>query len=341
MTKPPQIDNFEIVGLLGQGGMATVWKARQRSLDRYVAIKVLAPSYASDPEDIDRFREEARVAAKLTHPGIVQIFDANFQNGSYHFVMELIDGYTIGQWLRRKGCIPMDDALTVAESVAEALDYGWRKFHMVHCDIKPDNIMVDADGSVKVADLGLSRSILAVHKAGPKDEVMGTPAYMSPEQVNGQTDLDCRTDIYALGATLYHLISGRMLFAGDPDQVMDLQVDGQAPALREVQPDATLSCELLIEKMLAKNRDHRPRDWKEVLQDIQRVRRKHPPAGDLPPPGASTLRHDPETPIALPVAPAPPAPTGLRIRWGWLLLAAILVVATALALGWWLCPPAP
>ena len=339
MIRPPQIDHFEIVSLLGQGGMSTVWKARQRSLDRYVAIKVLAPNLASDPADIERFREEARAAGKLAHPGIVQVFDSNFQDGCYHFVMELIDGYTVGQWLRRKGRIPLDDALVVAESVAEAMDYAWQKFRMVHCDIKPDNIMVDADGTVKVADLGLARSIVAVQMGGKRDEVMGTPAYMSPEQVDGQTDLDCRADIYGLGATLYHLISGRMLFSGAPDHVMDMQVTGQAPALREVLPDATMACELLLEKMLAKNRAYRPRDWREVIRDLQRARRKHPPAGDLPPPGASTMRHDLETPHMLPVAPTPAPQPG--IRWGWRIAIAILIVAAALALGWWLCPAAP
>lgn len=339
MMKPPQIDNFEIIGLLGQGGMSTVWKARQRSLDRDVAIKVLAANFASDPNDIDRFREEARVAAKLAHPGVVRVFDANFQNGSYYFVMELIDGYTIGQWLRRKGCLPIDDALVIAEYVAEALDYGWTKFHMVHCDIKPDNIMVDADGTVKVADLGLARSISAVQMGETDDEIMGTPVYMSPEQINGQVDLDCRADIYSLGAMLYHLISGRMLFAGTPDQIMDLQVTGQAPALREVQPKATLACELLIEKMLAKNRVHRPYDWKEVIRDIQRVRRKHPPVGVMLPSGASTMRHDPEIPQFSPEMPTPLS-TRPYIYWWWLILTVIIIMIIAVASGWWLCPSA-
>jgi len=337
MISPPQIDNFDIVGLLGQGGMATVWKARQRSLDRYVAIKVLAPNFASDPADIARFREEAHAAARLAHPGIVQVYDANFQNGSYHFVMELVDGYTLGQWLRRKGRVPLEEALNVAESVAEALDYSWQKFHMVHCDIKPDNIMLDADGTVKVADLGLSRSISAVAQAGGEmEEILGTPAYMSPEQVKGLTDIDCRADIYGLGATLYHLITGRMLFDGSPDRVMEQQVKGQAPAVRELLPETTLACELLIEKMLAKNRDHRPRDWKETIKDVQRARRRHPPAGALPPTGQSSVRRDPETPQALPVAPAPMVQTGFG--WKWYLLLAILVAALALAAGWFLCP---
>jgi serine/threonine protein kinase len=193
---------------------------------------------------------------------------------------------------------------------------------------------------VKVADLGLARSISAVQPGGMSDEVMGTPAYMSPEQVNGQTDLDCRADIYALGATLYHLISGRMLFTGDSQHLMEMQVKGQAPSLRKVQPHATLAAELLIEKMLAKNRNQRPRDWKETIQDIRRARRKRPPVGLLPWPGTSTMQHDPETPHVLAAADAA-TPRAPDFRWGWLIAAAIVIFVVAVILGWLLCPNRP
>jgi len=157
MMTPPVIEGFEIVGLLGQGGMATVWKARQRSLNRLVAIKVLSANVVTGSNDLRQFCEGARITAKISHPGIVQAYDAAFEENLY-FVMELIDGYTVGQWLRRKGRIPLPDALLVTESVAAALDYAWEQVGMVHCDIKPDNIMVDSDGTVKVADLGLSQT---------------------------------------------------------------------------------------------------------------------------------------------------------------------------------------
>lgn len=288
-----KLPNFDVLELLGRGGMASVWKARQISLDRYVAIKILSSSFATDPEDIQRFRMEAQAAGRLKHPGIVQVYDANFTEGVYYFVMELVDGYTMGDFLRRKGKVSVEDALTVAESVAVALDYAWSHYQMVHCDIKPDNIMVDADGTVKVTDLGLSRSLALVktEESGHSDEILGTPAYMSPEQVYGSEKLDCRSDIYELGATLYHLVTGQMLFIGKTDDAMiRCHIDTtQAPDVRTFVPDAGMPFALLLEKMLSKEPAHRPRDWKLVLADLARVRAGHPPWPAIIPPLGSSM----------------------------------------------------
>jgi len=268
MITPPKIEGFDIVGLLGQGGMATVWKARQRSLDRLVAIKVLSSTFSSDPEDIRRFCEEARALAQISHGGIVRAYDASFSNGIY-FVMELIKGYTVGQWQRRKGFIPLEDALTVVENVAIALDYAWIQHRMIHCDIKPDNIMIDSDGAVKVADLGLSRTYLA--NVCVSDEVLGTPHYMAPEQIQGG-EMDCRADIYAMGATLYHMLTGRFLFEGEPMGVLDAHLTKTAPSLRRFKPEIPVPVALMIEKMLAKDPGDRQRDWRQVISDVERVR---------------------------------------------------------------------
>ena len=294
-----KLPNFEVLGLLGRGGMASVWKARQISLDRYVAIKMLSSAFSTDPEDIKRFRMEAQAAARLKHPGIVQVYDANLSDGVYYFVMELVDGYTLGELLRRKGRVSVEDALTVAESVAVALDYAWSLYRMVHCDIKPDNIMVDADGTVKVTDLGLCRTLTRTkteEKIGDADEILGTPAYMSPEQVYGSDKLDCRSDIYELGASLYHMVSGRMLFQGKTDEEMiHCHIDSsQAPDVRTFVPQAGAPFAQLLEKMLAKDPNHRHRDWKLVLADLGRVREGHPPWPALLPPRGSSMRRDVE-----------------------------------------------
>lgn len=291
-----KLPNFEVLGLLGRGGMASVWKARQVSLDRYVAVKILSASFATDPQDVHRFRMEARAAARLKHPGIVQVYDANFSDGVYYFVMELVDGYTMGDLLRRKGKVTVEDALIVAESVAVALDYAWSLYQMVHCDIKPDNIMVDSDGTLKVTDLGLCRSLTLVKggQAGKADEILGTPAYMSPEQVYGSDKLDCRSDIYALGATLYHMVTGQMLFQGKTDdEMIRCHVDNsQAPDVRKLAPLASPVFALLLEKMLAKDPNHRHRDWKLVLADLGRVRENHPPWPALLPPFGSSMKRE-------------------------------------------------
>lgn len=292
------LPNFEVKGLLGRGGMASVWRAQQLSLDRPVAIKILASAFATDPEDVQRFRKEAQHAAQLKHPGIVQIYDANFSDGVYYFVMELVDGYTMGELIRRKGYVAVEDVLIVAESVAVALDYAWTQFKMVHCDIKPDNIMADADGTVKVTDLGLSRSVTLARgektEQDDGDEVLGTPAYMSPEQVTGAEPLDCRSDIYSLGASLYHMLAGRMLFEGmSDDEVVVCHIEKtQAPDVREFARYVSPPFAMLLEKMLAKDPQYRYRDWKQVLSDLARVREGQPIRAFLIPPyGSSMLRN--------------------------------------------------
>ena len=145
-----QLPNLELRRLLGRGGMASVWLARQISLDREVAVKILSPEFATDEEDVRRFRREAQMAAQLKHPGLVEVYDANVVNGIYYFVMEFVNGYTMGDLLRRKRTVTLEDVLIIAESVSVAMHYAWSQFKMVHCDIKPDNLMVDADGSLKV-----------------------------------------------------------------------------------------------------------------------------------------------------------------------------------------------
>ena len=289
------LPNMEIISLLGEGGMASVWKARQISLDRLVAIKILSNTFSSKEDDIARFLQEARVAARLKHPGIVEIYDANFSSGLYYYIMEYISGYTFGALMERKGRVPLDDALTIAESVAIALDYAWDKFQLVHCDIKPDNIMVDSEGTVKITDLGLCHALKLQANAGQEtcDEVLGTPAYISPEQVYGDTPLDCRSDIYELGATLYHMISGRMLFPGlGYEETMRCHVgDAQAPDIREIVPFVPAPVAMLLEKMLAKNPKFRHKDWKEVLADLMRIRANRiPQVAPIPPKGSSMER---------------------------------------------------
>ena len=273
-----KLPNFEIVSFLGRGGMASVWKARQISLDRMVAIKFLNDAFATEEHDRQQFCAEAQEMGKLKHPNIVQVYDANFKDGIYYFVMEFVDGYTMGDFLRRKNRLAPDDVLVIAESVAVALDYAWTGHGIVHCDIKPDNIMADADGTLKVTDLGLCRSVTMrkTHNE-PEDTIYGTPAYMSPEQIYGDRKLDCRSDIYSLGASLYHLLTGQLLFPGksDDDMVRCHVGSYQAPAIQTFLPRVNPSICVLVEKMLAKNPDQRYQGWHSVIHDIKRIFANH------------------------------------------------------------------
>lgn len=289
-----KLEGFDILEQLGHGGMATVYRARQVSLDREVAIKVFAPDFEPTPEDRESFQNEARMAARLKHPGLVQVYDAIFSGDTYCFVMELIRGYTVAAWGQRKGHLDEDSLLSVADAVADALDYAWRLQGVIHCDIKPENIMVDEDGTVKVLDLGLAKTAQAMRHKGTDDQVYGTPQYISPEQAIGQSDLDCRTDIYALGASLYQLATGRPLFPDVTDaEAMERQVRGRAPNPRTLNPDLSPAFASLLEKMLAKDRDRRQRDWETVRADIATVRLGHPLASGNPVPNASTVESGP------------------------------------------------
>jgi serine/threonine-protein kinase len=162
---------------------------------------------------------------------------------------------------------------------------------MIHCDLKPDNIMVDADGTVKVADLGLSQRHLA--QMDLTDEVLGTPHYMSPEQIQGGA-LDCRSDIYAMGATLYHMLTGRFLFDGKPTAVLDAHLEKAAPSLRQVNPEIPAGVALLVEKMLSKSPQDRQQNWRQVVDDLQRIGQDLPPA-DVSAACVSSMERDAET----------------------------------------------
>ncbi|MEI6219387.1 MAG: serine/threonine-protein kinase, partial [bacterium] len=285
-----QIPGFEILEKLGEGGMATVWKARQLSLDRIVAIKILSLPLSQDKADAERFLKEAQAMAALKHPGIIQVYDANVHEGVYYFVMEYVAGYSVGDWIRRKKRISEGDALLTADYVADALHYAWKTQRMIHCDIKPDNIMIDEDGTIKVADLGLSKTIGISGAGEESDEVMGTPNYMSPEQVMGDSALDCRADIYSLGAMLYHMLTGKLLFQEYGDsEAMKQQVNGHVPDPLDLNPDLSMGTCWMIEKMLAKDKNHRQTDWDGVLSDIPRVLKGKLPAGSVLPAGVSTV----------------------------------------------------
>lgn len=289
----PTIAGFEILKKLGQGGMATVWMASQLSLDRTVAIKVLLPRFAIDDEHVSRFRSEAQAAARLKHPGIVQVYDASVTDGSYYFIMEYIAGYTVGDWVHRKGTLQERDALLVAEHVCDALAYAWNHAKVIHCDIKPDNVMIDDDGTVKVMDLGLARTLNAMSSYTEEDGyVLGTPSYMSPEQARGDAHLDFRSDIYSLGAMLYHLVTGKRLFSEtDEETALEMQITGSAPDPMDLNTSLSRPTCALIERMLAKNPDLRGDSWKAVHTDIRRVYSGLMPHQPLQAGEMSTVKH--------------------------------------------------
>lgn len=264
---PPNAPGLRFETIVGRGGMAVVWRAWHDGLQRNVAVKVLDPTFATSEPDLRQFMQEVRTMSALDHPGIVRGYGANCVDGRYYLLMDYVDGYTIGSLLARKGHLKQEDAVIIAESVAVALRYAWDTFHLVHCDLKPENLMVDADGSVKILDLGLCQTTAAIRAPEQSDEVIGTPAYISPEQIYGDVALDCRADIYCLGATLYHLVAGRTLFPSlSNDDTLRAHVDPekQAPDPRRFATGLSDDFVRLLTGLLVKDPAGRYASWDDV-----------------------------------------------------------------------------
>ncbi len=308
----PTIPGFEIQKLLGQGGMGRVFLARQQSLDRPVAIKVLTARLAANPSHLQRFKQEARAAARIKHPGLVQVLDAGEHAGLFYYVMEYVSGETTAQRLRRKGRLDEKSALLIAESVAVALEFAWREARLVHRDIKPDNILIDGDGTVKVADLGLAKLLDQQGEAITLSRALiGTPHYCAPEQARGGERVDCRADIYGLGATLYHFIVGRAPFADSSGvAAMVRALTDFVPDPMDCHPDVSSRMAWLIEKMMARDPEHRQAGWSEALDDIEQVFEGRPPSSSRLPARRSTLLRSARRSLAEDPPPGP-EPEGL------------------------------
>lgn len=303
----PSIQGYLIQGVLGEGGMGTVYLARQLSLNRPVAIKILPTVLADNAAYVARFRQEAKAAAGIRHPNLVQIFDAGEDAGQCYFVMEYVSGETAGQRVARKGRLDEESALLISESCAVALEYAWHQARLVHRDVKPDNLLIDGDGTVKVADLGLAKIIgPAANTITMTKMMIGTPYYCAPEQAQGESNIDCRADIYALGATLYHLVTGYAPFSDTSGiTAMVRNVTDYVLDPIERNPAVSEPFAWLVEKMMAKKPEHRQSSWAEALEDIDRALNGRLPASEPLPPRASTVMRSPKRKLH-PVAQAAP-----------------------------------
>jgi serine/threonine-protein kinase len=273
-----QIPGYQIKSKLGSGAMATVFKARQMSLDRIVAIKVLPRKLSENPEYVERFYKEGKAAAKLNHTNIVQAYDVGEAGGWHYFVMEYVEGHSLYDELARGKIFSESEALDLIIQTARALEHA-HKHGLVHRDVKPKNIMITKDGIAKLADMGLARATEDVEAAQAEaGKAYGTPYYISPEQIRGEVDIDFRADIYSLGATLYHLVTGRVPFeAPKPAAVMHKHL--KEPLVPPDHINSQLSAGLgeIVETMMAKNRDNRYSSTSDLLADLESVRKGQPP----------------------------------------------------------------
>jgi serine/threonine-protein kinase len=273
-----QIPGYELLEKLGRGGMGTVYKARQLSMNRLVAVKILHPRLAANPEFIQRFQREAHLAARLSHNNIIQAIDVGSAGTTHYFVMELVEGKTIRDELDTGKIYEEREAVEIILQIAQALAHANRR-GLVHRDVKPANIVLTPDGLAKLADLGLAREADdAVQSRKERGLAFGTPHYISPEQIEGREDIDARSDLYSLGATLYHMVTGQPPFPGkDPDNVF------RGHLFRELTPPDHLNEKLssglgeVTEFLLAKDRRQRYQTADDLIIDLECLLAGEPP----------------------------------------------------------------
>jgi len=250
--------DLEILKQIGQGGMGTVFKAREKDGGRTVALKILAPFLSESEHYVKRFFREAKNLQKLDHPNIVRAYGAGEARDVKYLVMEYVRGATLGRVLKKRGKLPEKLALRIVQEVAQGLDYAWQR-RIIHRDVKPHNIMLVQDQSVKLCDLGLSKELGSDISFSSTNSVPCSPAYASPEQLAGAKDCDCRTDVYSLGVTLYEMAVGQLPFqAKNMAQFLIRHLQMTPPDPRSKNPALSPETGKLILRMMEKSRDQRP-----------------------------------------------------------------------------------
>jgi serine/threonine protein kinase len=263
-----RLGDFELQRRLGKGGMGEVFLARQISLDRMVAVKTLTKELAKQEDFVKRFQREARAMAKIDHHNVVKVYAVASYKGVHFVAIEYIDGKSVQDWLDELGQLSIADAVHIAVVCAEALRHAHSK-NMVHRDVKPDNILLNSKGVVKVADFGLAKVMDEDVSMTQSGQGLGTPLYMAPEQARSAKHVDQRCDIYALGATLYHLLTGQLPYAGDSTlELIIAKEKGIYTSAKKLRPEIPERLDLIIDKMMATDPSHRYKTSEEALRDL-------------------------------------------------------------------------
>src|SRR5271170_5611945 len=266
MPDSSKLGHFNLLEEIAHGGMGTVYRAFDPTLNREVAIKVLREELAHDPKFLNDFLQEARSAAAISHPHIVQIYFVGEEQAQYYIVMELLQGRTLREIIEKDGPIPEERALELTIDVVEGLRAAYKN-RMIHGDIKPANVFITEDTGAKVLDFGLSK--LANVEVAASDGIWGSPYYISPERV-GQRAEDFRSDVYSLGATLFQTLTGHPPFEADtPEELAAKRLNEKPPLLRDLSPDLTRKTEEVVNKMLNKSILLRYRDYDALLEDLK------------------------------------------------------------------------
>ncbi len=262
------LGGYEIISKIASGGMGTVYKALQLEVNRIVALKILFEKFASNKKHLNQFFREARLSATLNHPNLVHIFEMGQDQGFFYYSMELVEGSNFGDYVKEKVRLPQDEALDVIKQAARGLEH-IHSYDIVHLDIKPSNFIIRPDGILKIMDLGLARRITN----SPKQRAtMGTPFYMSPELINNPEKADQRADIYALGVSLYRILTGEHPITGnDAKEILKNLMEQIPRPIPEVVPGVSPEIDRIVQKMIAKDPEKRYKHLTDVLTDMDRV----------------------------------------------------------------------
>ncbi len=285
------IDGYKVIRKIGTGGMGNVYLVEQTSMSRLVALKVLPPALTQDITFLERFLSEVRMQGSLSHPNIATAYDAGKYGEIYYMAMEYVEGFDLHDMIDNRGQIDERAALKISRKIALGLGYAWKKSGLIHRDIKPSNVIIAQDAEVKILDLGVSKSHAKyTDKPSTGEMVIGTPHYMSPEQAKESSSVDTRADMYSLGATLYHMVTGRTPFEGaNLVEVVTKQLSEKAPAPQSLNPKLSDAFVRLLDVMMAREPKYRYPNWEACGADILRVLSGSMPEAAAPGPAHSLL----------------------------------------------------
>jgi len=266
------IPGYEIFGKIGEGGLGVVMKARQISMNRVVALKILHKRWLNDEEFKQRFLVEARLVGKLSHQNLIKVFDVGKHDWKYYFSMEFVEGETLEELIEREGPLDALRAVDFTTQILRAIKY-LSRYDIVHCDIKPSNILLAKDQTAKLGDFGFVKSNLEIAET-EEGSVLGTPDYISPEQAMGEKNIDFRSDIYSLGVTLYHMVAKKPPFEGSVSSVMRKHIKGELPSPKLHNPNVPDSIVRIIDRMCKKEPKDRYATCDELFEDLELVKLK-------------------------------------------------------------------
>src|ERR671923_1412561 len=262
-------DRFRLEEKIGSGGMSTVYRAYDPTLERWVAIKLMHRDISTDPDQLERFRREARAVAQLNHPHVVTVIDAGEDEGAPYIVFEYVEGETLKDRIRRNGRLPVAEAVAYAIEIARALESA-HAHRLVHRDVKPQNVLIDPDGRAKVTDFGIARSLEA-HGLTAPGRVLGTTDYVSPEQALGH-DVTEQSDIYSLGIVLYEMLTGEVPFRADTQVAVAMKhVREPLPDVQVRRPEISAALASVVEHATAKETQNRYQTVSEIVHDLEEV----------------------------------------------------------------------